>query len=531
MAAPLDLRNITDEVFEFSQGFVNLKENVDNFFLFVMGMIVFFMQCGFAFLEAGAVRSKNTTNILIKNVMDLFISGVSYWLFGFAFAFGDGVADRFIGLNYFASSGVPHSKYALFFFQFTFAATASTIVSGAVAERCEFVAYFVYSVFITGFIYPVVTHWAWSSGGWLTIGDTYSSLDNESVGYQDFAGSGVVHVLGGIAAFMGAVMLGPRIGRFHRSSKTVAPIRGHSVPIAALGGFILFFGFLAFNGGSQLSISNPGDGNAVSIAVVNTVISGSCAAFMSLILNRLHIFGNTWSLLVTINGALTGMVAICAGCNVYEPYAACVIGLLSAIVYRTYSVLMVKIGVDDPLDAVAVHFGGGSWGVIAVAFFDNTNGIFYARDLKSAYKLGWQFIGLLAIAGWTLVLSGLVFGIMKAFGFLRVSQEEEIKGLDIPKHNEPAYPVEAYGHGHIERLIQILENNPTVVTQGFTNVAYENEITDRGNYENPETQNVLRNGYQEKVPSKEFHPSTPANGVRVTAPQGEVRVTVNDTKL
>lgn len=476
-----------------------VEHNLDILFLIIMGMIIVFMQCGFAFLEAGAVRSKNTTNILIKNFMDLFISGVSYWLFGFAFAFGDGgEADKFIGLNYFASSRLPHKQYAMFFFQFTFAATASTIVSGAVAERCEFVAYFVYSVLITGFIYPVVTHWAWSSGGWLAVGDTYSALNNDVVAYQDFAGSGVVHVLGGIAALVGAIMLGPRLGRFHRSSKTVGTIRGHSVPIAALGGFILYFGFLAFNGGSQLSISNPGDGEALSKAVVNTVISGSFAAFMSLILHRLKIFGNTWSLLVTINGALTGMVAICAGCNVYEPYAACVVGTIAAIVYRAYSVLLVKLTIDDPLDAVAVHFGGGSWGLIAVAFFDSSEGILYAGNLKSGYKLGWQCIGLAAITAWTASLSCLVFGLMKCFRILRVSKEEEEKGLDIPKHNEPAYPVEAYGHGHIERLIQILENNPMVVTQSFCNMAYEREVTDKGPYESPETRNAVVNGSPEK---------------------------------
>ncbi|XP_062592489.1 putative ammonium transporter 1 [Saccostrea cucullata] len=478
------------------------KDNMDHLFLIIMGMCVVFIQCGFAFLEAGAVRSKNTTNILIKNVMDFFLSGISYWLFGFAFAYGDGAGNRFIGLTYFASSGVTHSEYAMFFFQFTFAATASTIVSGAVAERCEFIAYLVYSVIITGFIYPVVTHWAWAPGGWLIIGDTYSTLNNERVAYQDFAGSGVVHVLGGVAAFVGAVILGPRIGRFHRSSKTVATIRGHSVPMVSLGGFILFFGFLAFNGGSQLSISNPGDGDVMSIVVINTVLSGSCSAVMSLILHRLKFFGNAWSLLLTINGSLTGMVAICAGCNVYEPYAACVIGLISAVVYMAYSALMVKVGVDDPLDAVAVHFGGGSWGVIAVAFFDSSKGILYAWDLKSGYMLGRQFIGLLAIISWTLVLSAIIFGVMRALGVLRVSREQEEKGLDIPKHNEPAYPVEAYGHGHIERLIQILEDNPKVVTQGFVNVAYEKEITDKGQYENPETQHVLRKGSLEIIPSK-----------------------------
>ncbi|KAK3103680.1 hypothetical protein FSP39_020979 [Pinctada imbricata] len=344
------------------------------------------------------------------------------------------------------------------FFQYTFAATAATIVSGAVAERCEFIAYFTYSIFITGFIYPVVTHWAWG-GGWLSQGREYSSI-GATVAYQDFAGSGVVHVLGGMAALIGAILLGPRIGRFHKESGTVGQLRGHSVPIAALGGFILFFGFLAFNGGSQLSITTKGDGAAVALSVVNTIISASFSAFGSLIINRLHFLGSSWSLLATINGALTGMVAACAGCNSMYPWGACILGIISSVVYTAVSYLLKKLRIDDPLDAVAVHLGGGTWGVIAIAFFDKEDGILIAGNAKSGYKLGWQLAGLLAIAGWSAAFSLALFGILKLLKILRVSPELEEKGLDIPKHKEPAYPVEAYGHGHIEQLIQIMENQP-----------------------------------------------------------------------
>lgn len=469
-----------------------MASNIDQFFLTIMGMCIIFMQCGFAFLEAGAVRSKNVTNILIKNVMDSFVSGIAYWIFGYAFAYGEGGSvQQFIGASHFASHDMNPEHYATFFFQYTFAATAATIVSGAVAERCEFIAYFIYSCFITGFIYPVVSHWAWGSG-WLSDGFDYGG-EIGLVNYQDFAGSGVVHVLGGVCAFTGAILLGPRIGRFQKGSKVVGALRGHSVPIAALGGFILFFGFLAFNGGSQLTISNAGDGAAVAISVVNTIISASFAAFSSLIINRLHIFGNTWSLLVTINGALTGMVAACAGCNQMYTWGAAILGVVSAMSYTLWSTIMKKMTVDDPLDAVAVHFGGGITGVILIAFLDKDDGIIFKWDERSGLKLGWQLAGLAAIIAWSAFFSILIFGGLRLLGVLRVSQEIEEKGLDIPKHNEPAYPVESYGHGHIEKLIQFLESKPMIVTQGFSKMAFENdaftsenELTDNGNYETPE---------------------------------------------
>ncbi|VDI12626.1 ammonium transporter, Amt family [Mytilus galloprovincialis] len=507
----------------------SLSFSLDQFFLIIMGMVVYFMQCGFAFLEAGAVRSKNVTNILIKNVMDSFVSGIAYWIFGYAFAYGDGgKAQKFIGATYFASYDMPMDQYASFFFQYTFAATAATIVSGAVAERCEFIAYFAYSFVITGFIYPVVTHWAWGNG-WLVDGYDYGG-DIGQIAYQDFAGSGVVHVLGGVCAFIGAALLGPRIGRFQKGSNVIGTLRGHSVPIAALGGFVLFFGFLAFNGGSQLTISSEGDGAAVAVSVVNTIISASFAAFGSLIINRLHIFGNTWSLLVTINGALTGMVAACAGCNQMHPWSAAILGLFSAMSYTLWSTVMKKLNIDDPLDAVAVHFGGGITGVVLIAFLDKDDGILFNWDRKSGLKLGWQFVGLAAIIAWSALFSLLIFGILKCFGVLRVSREIEDKGLDIPKHNEPAYPVEAYGHGHVEKLIQILETQPMVVTQGYTNIAYENksfkienEYEDKGVHETPETSAAVR-----------IRNGNPSNGHRtiLTISNGTTPSTVDDaTKL
>ncbi|KAL4224585.1 ammonium transmembrane transporter [Mactra antiquata] len=478
----------------------DLSSNLDQFFMIIMGMCILFMQCGFAFLEAGAVRSKNVTNILIKNLFDSFVSGVAYWLIGYAFAFGEG--NDFIGYKNFASHELPDESYASFFFQYTFAATAATIVSGAVAERCEFLAYFVYSFFITGFIYPVVTHWVWG-GGFLVKGRDYGG-DIGVVGYQDFAGSGVVHCLGGTAAFVGALFLGPRIGRFHKESKTAITIRGHSVPITALGGFILFFGFLAFNGGSQTAISNEGDGAAVSVSVVNTIISASFAAFSSLLINKTSFFGNRhWSLLITINGALTGMVAACAGCNVIYPWGACIIGCIAGVAFHLWSWIVRSLKIDDPLDAVAVHYGGGAWGVIALAFLHKDEGILFKWNQRSGMILAWQFAGLATITGWAVVTSLIVFGLLRLFKVLRVPKEIEMRGLDIPKHNEPAYPVEAYGHGHIEQILQLLDSaGPVKVTQAFERMNGEpyhisgkaNEAfvpsPDKGPYEHPEVRAI-----------------------------------------
>ncbi|KAK4291048.1 hypothetical protein Pmani_036096 [Petrolisthes manimaculis] len=389
-----------------------------------MGTIIFFMQCGFAFLEAGAVRSKNTTNILIKNILDVFIAGIAYWLVGYALAFGEG--NSFCGENMWATVGLSEDKLAFWFFQFVFAATAATIVSGSMAERCNFHAYLIYSVILTAIVYPIVSHWAWSGDGWLA---------SEGSAYQDFAGSGVVHLTGGIAALVGAVILGPRHGRFDSDSPD---IRGHSVPLAALGGFILLFGFLAFNGGSQASISQPGDAGAVARAIVNTVISGSFGGITSLIIYRTGVCGvsNTWSFLMALNGALAGMVAICAGCNVMPIWGSCVTGIVAGMLFITIHTLLDKLKVDDPLDAVAVHMGGGLWGLVAVALFQD-GGIVFGGSGK---VLAWNIAGALAIMAWAGGLCIIMFGTLRLVGWLRVPIEMEIQGMDILKHGEPAYP-------------------------------------------------------------------------------------------
>ncbi|EDO33264.1 predicted protein [Nematostella vectensis] len=428
------------------QDLESYKANGDQKFLIIMGCLVFFMQCGFAFLEAGSVRAKNTTNILIKNVLDVFIGALGYWLFGYAFAFG-AKSNSFIGQWNFALSYLPTSEYSTWFFQFVFAATAATIVSGAMAERTEFNTYLIYSIFLTGFIYPVVSHWGWHDNGWLKKGVYYTDGNiTQHVYYQDFAGSGIVHVLGGTCALVGAAIVGPRIGRFVNGDPVTIP--GHTVPMTALGGFILFMGFLAFNGGSQGSISNPGDAETVAAAVVNTFISGAAGALTALFIKRIIPgAGRNWSLLTTINGGLTGMVAICAGCDVVYPYGAFVIGILAGVTYILWSGALLKMKIDDPLDSAPVHMGGGTWGLLAAPLFNPKTGVLYHWSTLSFRLWGWNLLGLIAIIAWSSCCAGIMFGFCQLIGQLRVSEDIEIKGLDVPKHGEPAYPVVSYGDG------------------------------------------------------------------------------------
>lgn len=225
------------------------------------------------------------------------------------------------------------------------------------------------------------------------------------------------------------------------------PLKGHTVPKAALGGFILFFGFLAFNGGSQAAIANEGDANAVALAIVNTVLGGAAGALTAMLIKRLGFADKYWSLLFTINGGLTGMVAMCAGCNVVHPYAAVVIGIIAGMAYVAWSTVMLRVKIDDPLDAVAVHLGGGFWGVLSVPIFNKESGIFYAADEHSFRLFGWNLLGVIVILAWSSVLAFILFIILRLTKQLRVSEEIELKGLDIPKHGEPAYPLDSYGDG------------------------------------------------------------------------------------
>ncbi|CAG0924439.1 unnamed protein product [Notodromas monacha] len=276
---------------------IHVEESMDDFFIVTMSIIIFFMQAGFAFMEAGAVRSKNTVNILIKNLLDMLMGGIAYWLIGFPLAFGKG--NAFMGWTYWASVGLPDRKMAQWFFDFVHAATASTLVSGSLAERCNFYAYLIYSVLITGIVYPIASHWTWAPNGWLHTSP-----------FKDYAGGGVVHMTGGVCSLVGAALMGPRINRFHSKTGEPQDIRGHSVPLLALGGFILLFGFMAFAAGFRGHISKTGDGAVVSRAILNSLLGACGGGTGALMSHRAGCFGpvHTWSFLMTMNGALAGMV-------------------------------------------------------------------------------------------------------------------------------------------------------------------------------------------------------------------------------
>ncbi|XP_069115081.1 putative ammonium transporter 1 [Argopecten irradians] len=419
--------------------------NLDNFYMISLAIMVFLMQAGFAMLEVGCVRSKNATNILIKNLLDAFIAGFAYWLVGFALAIGEG--NFFIGHSYFAHHGLKPGSYSLWFFHYVFAATAATIVSGAVAERCDFIAYLIYSSAITGFIYPVLCHWAWTPEGWLAKGFTYDlSGETLTIVYRDFSGSGIVHMLSGLAALVGAKILGPRIGRYDEVTGEPRDLKGHSIVMAALGGFILLFGFLAFNAAAAGSVSGEGQGDLLAKLVVNTIMSGSAGGLVAMVIQFFK-GEQKWNFSITLNGSLCAMCAICGAVDAVTTHIAVLIGALGGVTYMfsTWFVLY-KIRVDDPLDAAAVHLGGGLLGVICVGFFHQDVGIFYHWNIESGLSLAWQCVGLLAVAVWTGVTCIILFGTLKAFKILRIPLEYELKGIDLPKHGQHAYPTEAYGH-------------------------------------------------------------------------------------
>ncbi|XP_069694964.1 putative ammonium transporter 1 [Periplaneta americana] len=407
-----------------------LKKNIDDVFILTNAIIVCLMQCGFACLEAGAVRSKNTTNIIMKNFMDIFISALCYWLVGYALAYGDG--NPFIGYTYWAGVGVRGHQMAHWFFQFVFAATAATLVSGAVAERCNFIAYITYSAVITGFVYPVVSRWVWTEEGWLN-----------QMGYRDFSGCGPVHLLGGTCSFFGAAFLGPRLGRFNKMEES-QDFPGHSVPLMGLGGMILVTGFLAFNGGTLGSMTNPGDSEVIARVISNTVMGGSGGGLVLMAASKCGLCGaRAWSFIYTLNGAFIGMVSVCAGVNEMNMWESFVSGIIAGPIYMIIHYIILWCRIDDPLDTVAIHFGGGFWGLLSASIFSNT-GLVFGATRESLMLLAYRMAGASAIIVWSSIMSCITFGILKCAGKLRVSAEDEQNGLDVSMHKEPGYPVKGW---------------------------------------------------------------------------------------
>ncbi|KNA24160.1 hypothetical protein SOVF_018590 [Spinacia oleracea] len=435
----------------------SVASSINTIYLLFSAYLVFVMQLGFAMLCAGSVRAKNALNIMLTNVVDAVVGSLSYYLFGFAFAFGTGSEPNpFIGTQFFALKDVPDGKYdySFFLYQWSFAIAVAGITSGSIAERTQFSAYLIFSFFLSGFVYPVVAHWVWSSHGWLSAGSATLFLGSGAI---DFAGSGVVHLVGGIAGLWGSIIEGPRVGRFDAFGKPV-PIKGHNATLVVLGTFLLWFGWFGFNPGSFGEILVPyptttdqGNWTAIGRTAVTTTLAGSMSGLVTLFGRRLLI--GHWDAMDVCNGVLGGFVAITSGCSVVEPWAAIICGFVAAWVLIGLNMLALKLHFDDPLEAAQLHGGCGAWGLIFTGLFAKEEFIIQAYDsgkgdASRSHGLllggGWGLFGsqvleLIVIVGWVSVTMGPLFYVLHKLKLLRISIDDEVAGLDISSHGGYAY--------------------------------------------------------------------------------------------
>ena len=381
-------------------------------------VLVFFMQCGFAMVETGFTRAKNAGNIIMKNLMDFCIGTVVFFVLGYGIMNSENYFFRLIGRpEYQMFTDFANFDWSNFFFQLVFCATAATIVSGAMAERTKFSTYCIYSAVISAIVYPIEAGWVWNSAGWLA-----------KLGYVDFAGSSVIHMVGGIASVIGAAMLGPRIGKYTKGKDgkvVVNAFPGHSLTLGALGCFILWFAWYGFNGAAA---SDP---TQLAQILGTTTIAPAVATFACMLFTWIR--NGAPDVSMCLNASLAGLVGITAGCANVDALGATIIGLVDGIlVVIAVEFIDQKLKIDDPVGAVAVHGCNGLWGTVAVGLFDYNNGVFYGGGF---HQLGVQVLGVVCIAAYTAVAMTIVFTILKHTIGLRVSAEEEIMGLDIAEHD------------------------------------------------------------------------------------------------
>lgn len=396
---------------------------IDTMWVLVAACLVFFMQAGFAMVETGFTRAKNAGNIIMKNLMDFSVGSLIFWLFGFGLMFGTDVGGLFGSIDLFSNGSYEHlglgiSKDAFIIFQTVFCATAATIVSGAMAERTKFISYLIFSFVISAFIYPVVGHWIWG-GGFLS-----------ELGFHDFAGSTVVHSVGGWAALVGARVIGPRVGKY--TGKKSNSIQGHSITLGALGVFILWFGWFGFNPGSTLSMGEPDLVGRIFMTTNLSAAAGAVSAmFITWFKNKKPDVG------MTLNGTLAGLVGITAGTDIVSLPSAVVIGLISgvAVVYISNFVDKVLF-VDDPVGAFAVHGACGIIGTLLVGVFATEGGLIYTGSFE---LLAIQGVGVAATAIWTVLTTFILFTGLKHTIGLRVKETEEVAGLDLKEHGMVSY--------------------------------------------------------------------------------------------
>ena len=407
---------------------------IDTVWTLVAAFLVFFMQAGFAMVETGFTRAKNAANILMKNLMDFSVGSIAFWLIGFGIMFGTSAFGLFGKTGFFLGAADPSTtdglwQFAYWMFQVVFAATAATIVSGAMAERTKFPAYLFYSFFICALIYPIVGHWIWG-GGWLS-----------GKGMIDFAGSTVVHSVGGWAALAGAILVGPRLGKYAKDGKSRA-IPGHNIPLAALGVFILWFGWFGFNAGSTTAGTNL----SIATIAVTTNLAAAAGAIFAMYMTWIK-FGKP-DTSMALNGALAGLVAITAPCASVSPSSAIIIGAVAGVLV-VFSVEFIDkvLHIDDPVGAISVHGVCGAWGTLAVGLFAQAaygessgagavNGLFFGGGTS---QLITQLIGVASVFVWVFSAAFIVFYIAKKTMGLRASDEEQLKGLDIGEHGMESY--------------------------------------------------------------------------------------------
>jgi Amt family ammonium transporter len=421
---------------------------VNTMWVLVTAFLVFFMQAGFMMLEAGFARTRETSNILLECIADTCLCGLLFWAWGFAFMFGTG--NKFIGHEYFFLNNAPATYgstgvafLAFFLFQFAFADTCSTITSGAMVGRTAFGGDLLYSIGVSGFIYPILGHWIWGPDGWLATLDTP---------FRDFAGSTVVHTVGGMVALAGAIALGPRLGRkFKRDGGGMPP--GHDMTIAAIGGVVLWFGWYGFNPGSTLSAMDFG---GIGRVATNTTLAACAAGLVSMF--AVYPRSRKWDTGITVNGFLAGLVAITAPCYWVSPFGAICIGAIAGVMVLLGVELVEWLRIDDPIGAIAVHGVCGIWGTISLGLFATgqyflptptgadtstpVEGLLYGGG---ASQLGVQIMGSAIITVSALALGLALMYAVKTVGVLRVSEEVELGGIDIHEHGAPAYhPEPAY---------------------------------------------------------------------------------------
>lgn len=387
---------------------------IDNtIWVVISGVLVFLMQAGFAMLETGMARAKNAVNVMMKNYMDLCVGSLLFWAIGYGIMFGENPSGWF-GVDHFALTNASDWDFTSLFFQIMFASTAATIVSGAMAERTNYFGYLLGAIGITAIIYPVFGSWAWNEHGWL-----------KQMGFIDFAGSTVVHSVGGWCALAGVMLLGPRLGRFSSTGKVYA-IPGHNLSLIPIGGFILWFGWFGFNGGSTLAA-----GTNIGLILLNTHLAGAAGAVAAVLISKL--LGQSALMTNAVNGSIAGLVAITAGCASMQVPFAVATGLMGGVISVLGVIFLEKCKLDDVVGAVAVHGFCGAWGTLAA-------GMFLTGNLFNLHQMGVQLIGIAAAFIWVFFVAYLMYWLISMTVGLRVSAMHEQRGLDITEHGEVGYP-------------------------------------------------------------------------------------------